>query len=251
MSKPNSKANGRYSWKTIERRVIKAFGRQGPAARFGLKTWQEQSQRAREEGPGVGKVVHRFKSPEVYDALVDYFVADIADNAAIHEAKVAKDKLKLAAVKLRAALGEHDGCLLDQEEGDRIVPERFEVVRVSESARKESLRQVIKASMKLAEEDDETLGNEGEDSKFPSALGDGILQYAKDLSEFLRATGTKGRELVVRLCQDANLAKEVRGDDDMPSPLRFLAGLVLETTANTRLPEEERTMGFRPVSQAQ
>jgi len=130
---------------------------------------------------------------------------------------------------------------VDEEDGEHIVPELLAVLRVTKSAKTKMLQQVVQASMTLAHNN----GDENaEQPSWPPGLGDGIQDFANDLTEFLSANGEEGREIVTRVGEDTDFAKKVCNDEDMPRPIRFLGQVVVEANTNNHLPKKEQRIGF-------
>lgn len=228
------------TWEEIEKRVVESFDLDDVGANYGVSRWREHVEKAR----GVedaGEVSHSFTSPKVLDAVVDFFKADIAENVAIFQVKLARNNRLMKLMNLRVALGEAQGVFVDEEDGEHVVPELLAVLRVTKSAKTKMLQQVVEASMTLAHNN----GDENaEQPSWPVGLGDGIQDFANDLTEFISANGDEGREVVTRVCQDTGFAKKVCNDEDMPKPIRFLAQVVVEAKTNNHLPDKERRIGF-------
>jgi hypothetical protein len=233
------------TWAEIEKRVIESFNLDDVGANYGVSRWREHAEKAR----GVedaGEVAYPFTSSKVLDAVVEFFKADIAENIAIYQVKLARNARLLKLMNLRVALGEAQGVFVDEEDGEHIVPELLAVLRVTKSAKTKMLQQVVQASMTQASM---TLAhNNGDENaeqpSWPAGLGDGIQDFANDLSEFIATNGEEGREIVTRVCEDINFAKEVCNNEDLPRPIRFLGQVVVEANTNNHLPKKERRIGF-------
>jgi len=220
--------------------VLDGLDREQAGARYGIRRWDadfECTLRERDEED----LRHVFHAPEVRDAMVGYFRADIAENEAIYRFQVARNAKRAARLRLEVALGEHDGVFVEEDAGDEIVPELQGVTRVSKQARVAKLRRVVEASARLAERPEEP---EAEGLWFPPSLGEGVEDFARDLSEILKVGGEKARSLVLRVCNDIDIAKRVESDPDMPKPLRYLAGIVAKTWAEISTPLTCRQIGF-------
>lgn len=227
-------------WEEIEKRVLKSFNLDEVGVIYAVSRWREHVERAR----GVvhaGEVTHQFTSPKVLDAVVKSFKADIAENNAIFLLNLARNDRLLKQTNLRVALGEAQGVFVDEERGEHIVPEMLAVLRVTKSAKMKMLQQVVQASMTLARSN----GDENaEEPSWPVGLGEGIQDFANDLTEFINTNGEQGRQMVTRVCEDHEFARRVRNNEEMPKPLRFLAQVVVEASTNIHLPEKERRIGF-------
>lgn len=228
------------TWAEIEKRVVESFNLDDVGANYGVSRWREHVEKAR----GVedaGEVAYPFTSPKVLDAVVEFFKADIAENIAIYQVKLARNDRLLKMMNLRVALGEAQGVFVDEEDGEHVVPELLAVLRVTKSAKTKMLQQVVQASMTLAHNN----GDENaEQPSWPAGLGDGIQDFANDLTEFISANGEEGREIVTRVCEDTDFAKKVCNDEDMPRPIRFLGQVVVEANTNNHLPKKEQRIGF-------
>lgn len=227
-------------WDEIEKRVVKAFDLDDVGANYGVSRWREHVEKTR----GVedaGEIAHDFTSPKVLNTVVEFFRSDIEENEAIFRVKVARNNRLLKLMNLRVALGENQGVFVDEEDGERVVPELLAVVRVTKSAKTKMLQQVVQASMTLVHNN----GDENaEQPSWPAGLGEGIQDFANDLTEFITANGEEGREIVTRVCEDINFAKQVCNDEDLPRPVRFLGQVVVEANTNNHLPKKERAIGF-------
>ena len=225
------------TWAEIEKRVIESFNLDDVGANYGVSRWREHVEKAR----GVedaGEVAYPFTSPKVLDAVVEFFKADIAENIAIYQVKLARNDRLMKLMNLRVALGEAQGVFVDEEDGEHVVPELLAVVRVTKA---KMLQQVVQASLTLAHNN----GDENaEQPSWPAGLGDGIQDFANDLSEFIATNGEEGREIVTRVCEDINFAKKVCNDEELPRCIRFLAQVVVEANTNNHLPKKKRRIGF-------
>jgi len=228
------------TWDEIEKRVVESFDLDDTGVNYGVSCWRENVKKARAV-EGAGEIAHGFTSQKVLDAALDFFKSDITENMAIFEVKRAQNERLMKMMNLRTTLGEAEGVFVNEENGERIVPELLAVIRVTQSARTKMLQQVVQASMTLASSNGD---KDAEQPCWPAGLGDGVQDFANDLTEFLSANGDAGREMVTRVCQDTDFAKEIRNNEDMPRCIKFLAHLVVETNTNNQLPDKERRIGF-------
>ena len=228
------------TWAEIEKRVVESFNLDDVGANYGVSRWREHVEKVR----GVedaGEVAYPFTSPEVLDAAIEFFKADIAENIAIYQVKLARNDRLLKMMNLRVALGEAQGVFVDEEDGEHVVPELLAVLRVTKSAKTKMLQQVVQAAMTLAHNN----GDENaEQPSWPAGLGDGIQDFANDLAEFISANGEEGREIVTRVCEDINFAKQVCNNEEFPRPIRFLGQVVVEANTNNHLPKKKQRIGF-------
>jgi hypothetical protein len=228
-----------HSWRALKKAVAAMANLKTRSVAFAFRQWCEDADKTR-KACDEGCVVHKFTSTEVFVAAVAFFLADIGENVAIHHLRVARDRRRLKLANLRGALGKYDGFFLDEDEGDSIVPERLAVVRITNATRIQALQQVVMASRRLAESDDD--GTSGE-VPFPTSLGDGIQAFAADLANFIKTNGERGRSLIRQVCENLSYAGQVIDDEAMPPPVKFLAKIVIEAIGHNRLPEE-RKFGF-------
>lgn len=236
----NTKKEAGTTWGEVEERVLAALDLDDPGVRYAVKRWREEVAEARHAND-AGRVIHTFTSPEAIEATVNFLKADIAENEVIYRLKVARNKRRTTLMNLHATLGEHDGFFVDEEEGERVVPERLAVIRIDKTARVTAMHRMVEASMKLAKSDGDSAG---EGHTFPNELGDGIQDFANDLREFVRVNGDEGRQLVIRVCEDRDFAAKVAADEEMPNPLRFLAQVAVQTVMKNCLPERPPVLGF-------
>jgi len=222
------------NWDEIEKRVINSFNLDDVGTSYGVSNWNEQVEKAH-SAEGADEVAHIFTSPKVLDAVVDFFKADIEESEAIFRVRVARNERLLKLTNLRATLGEAQGVFVDEEDGERIVPELLAVVRVNKS---KMLKQVVQASITLA-------NNNGDDNEeqplWPAGIGD---DFSNDLTEFVSANGDQGREMVLLVCEDTVFAKKICNDEEYPESIRFLAEIVVEANSKNNLPGQERRIGF-------
>jgi hypothetical protein len=232
------------TWGEIEKRVMVSLDCNDVNVNHAVNCWREQVQKTRDMKDEMA-VTHSFTTPEVFDALVNFFRSDIAEKEAIFRMKIAENNRLSALMNLRVMLGVHEGIFIEEEEGEYIAPECFAIIRNGKKERTKQLQKVIEASKRFAQ-------SSGEDGaiqpSFPTSLGEGIQDFASDLTEFINTNGDQGREVVVRICDDHDFAKKVINDDEMPRPLRFLADLVVETTVKNCLPKKEGQIGFGRAS---
>lgn len=219
--------------RAVEERALATFNDDSPGGRFAVAEWRRTLDRVRAEF-GDAKVVHRPRAPEVLDALVARFVADLEDNRAMYTARIARNRLKNAQQAAEAAIEEREGYLIDTEAGDRLVAELGAVVRRDPRARAGVAREVVATCPALAT---------GEEAAFPAHDGLNCDEFEADFRAFLRDNGNRGEELAARVCDDVELAKTVAGDEQAPKPLRFLASLVVQSNAFA-LPARPDRVGF-------
>lgn len=228
------------AWVECKKRVVESFDLDDVGTNYGVSRWLEHVEKERgvEE---AGEMAYRFTSPQVLDAAVDFFKTDIAENIAIFQARIARNDRQRKLMELRLKLGEVQGVFVDEEKGERIVPELLGVMRITKSSKTKMLHQLVTASMTMA-------GDNGDEEIappiWPTGLGDGIQDFANDLNDFVSTNGDKGREMVMRVCQDTAFAKKVRNDEELPKAIRFLASIVTEVNTDSHLPERERPIGF-------
>jgi hypothetical protein len=91
------------SWSEVEKCVIAALNIDDPGVRYAVKRWRDDVKEIRDADVG-GEPVHPFASPNVIEAAITFFRADIIENEAIYRLKVAKSNRQLALMHLHAAL---------------------------------------------------------------------------------------------------------------------------------------------------
>ena len=235
--------NPANAWDRLVARVIEPFDLNDVGHRWAVDQWRKHAE-AERDGEPLGKIVHEFASDEVLAAAVGFFHADIEENIAIFKAKVAKNRRYEALVQVRSALGVHEGFFPDEDEA--IDVERLAVIRNGRDEEQAKHRKLVEVSRALAEaEGDPEAVITG--AQLPGALreNEGIKAFLSDLVEFIGANGERGRDLVSRVCADEAEASRVKGDEDMPKPLRFLAGIAVDLNRNgQKLPVQHRPLGF-------
>ena len=227
-------------WDEIEKRVVDNLDLNVPRDRYAFSEWRKDTEKIR-AAANENDIVHRFTSPQVIQAVVDFFKADVAENKIIFDLKAARNARKLAGINVVTCLGQFDGRFVDEEQDEQVVPELLAVCGNTKSAKARLLQQVVDTSLKFAE----SAGQNGASRPaFPAALGDGIHEFENDLTEFINVNGDGGRQFVARLCTDREFAREVGDDADMPKCIKFLAGVVVEIGAKNKLPEKPSPIGF-------
>jgi len=240
MRHTTTKTKRPMTWAEIERRVLTAFSEDRVGVAWAIEQFRKESQKVRQAEEDA-KVVHRLQSPPVIAAAVRVLQADIRHKVAVFRARAARDKHCVALVQLRATLGAHDGVFPDEEDGEHIVPELLEARRTTKAAKMKKLQKIIDASKRLASAEG---ADSGETPAVPKGLSDGVHKFMSDLQEFLRASGDEGRELVLRICDDPDYARKLVQEEGLPPALQFLAQIVAQATANTRLPASDKKSGF-------
>ena len=224
----------------MDKVILEIYDLNDVEIKYAIKHWQKQNEGIRKD-EDVGDVIHTFDSLTVKEAAIKYQQAKINTLRDQYRVNVDIKKENLALANLVAALGEFDGIFADEDEGDQIVPELMAVLRITKADKLKRINRIIDTSMQLAQSEDGEIKNQPD---FSASFGDGIKQYIKDLLEFINTNGNDGREVVIRICKDVKFAKNVREDDEYPSPLRFLAKLKLEIGADTHLPNKSQNTGF-------
>jgi hypothetical protein len=234
-------------WDRVVARVIEPFDLNDVGQRWAVEQWRKHAE-AERDGEPLGKIVHEFVSEEVLKAAVAFFQADIKKNVAIFKAKLAKNQRYEALVQVRSALGAHDGVFPEEEESIDI--ERLAVIRNGPDEKQAEHRKLVEVSRALAEaEGDHEAVIAGAQLPGPLRENEGVKAFLSDLVEFLGANGERGRDLISRVCVDEKIASRVKDDDDMPKPVRFLAGIALDLSRNAqKLPVEHRPLGFGAAS---
>ncbi len=228
------------AWEEIEKRVTDSFDKNDVCANYGLECWKKEVEKVR-KAEELSEIAYQFIQQGVLDAAVEFFKADIEDNMAFFRMKVSRNTRLLKLMNIRIALGEQSGIFIDEDEGERIVPEILAVIRVSKSAKKKILSQVVESAMTLANNNGDA---NGEKPVWSAAFGEGIDEFAKDLDEFISANGEDGSNMVRTICRDLNYAKKISNDDNMPKPIRALAGFVMEIRENKLASNKEAAIGF-------
>jgi hypothetical protein len=241
--------NPANAWDRLVARVIEPFDQNDVCQRWAVEQWRKHAE-AEREGEPLGNVVHKFASDEVLAAAIAFFQSDIEENIAIFKARVAKNRRYEALVKVRSALGLHDGVFPNEDES--IDVERLAVIRNGRDEEQVKHRKLVEVSRALAEAEgdpEEVLA--GAQLPGPLRENEGVKAFLSDLVEFIGANGERGRDLVSRVCADEKVASRVKGDDDMPKPLRFLAGIAIDLNRNEqKLPVQHRPLGFGAGSAA-
>lgn len=217
--------------------------------RNGLKRWREE--RCEDVEEPLGDLAHTITSPEMEELAIQWHVADIEENIAIERAKLAELRAREARARFISALAETEGYCPDDD--DNVVISRLEVWRVDKEKLKRELPRKVVAFSRAVANGDVPLADLLK-CKVPSAFKEIrlIVEYAKDLADFLTRTGEEGHSLIKRICDDmdyaANLAKNGAPDgmpDSDAAPLRFLAQQVVDTrTPLAALNEKRRPVGF-------
>lgn len=232
--------NSDSDWIGFEKSIIESREGKSVARKYAIARWRERVKGIREEYED-GNVAHVFTSSEVLEAARKYHTADIARFEATYEVKLAREALAVAEKELRVALARHDGFLLDEEEGDQLVPEMLAIVRKTKADEVKRLRGVIEFARLTAQAADGEHRN-----AVPRPKGPGLSSFASDLLEFIEASGEQGCATIRRICESVNVASRVKDDPEVPPPLRFLARLVVDTNDYMVLSVHHQPMGFRP-----
>ncbi len=174
-----------------------------------------------------GSIVHEFSAPETFDSLVQFFRADIADDVALHRARVSRRRRAQAYKKLLADISEFDLFDLDEEGGDLLNPAHLAITRENEADEIARKRQIVDVSRVLAEEAD------GEEQLCPNdqALVSAFSNYFDDLASLSRVNPEETRQLIKRIVNDIGFAEKVLAGTEAPKPLRYLADCVIQCSS--------------------
>lgn len=229
------------AWEELKQRVVEAFDLDDPAALYAVSQWCDAAEKIRGAAATSKQVRSAFSSNEVLSAAIEYFRADVEENLAIFRAKLARINCDQKLADIRLKLAEAQGVFVDENAGERIVPELLSVLRIDPLARTKMLRQMVHAAMALAENGDEENITV---PPWPIGLGDGIQEFADDLAVFLEQAGDPGRDLVRRVCRDISYAESIEDDSSLPRCIKFLAKIAAATGRGETLPTEKRRVGF-------
>jgi hypothetical protein len=222
------------SWKDIEAKVLKAFDLRDKSQEYGVKEWKEYVEKIR-SSEVKGDIIKTFESREVYDVLVSYFISDIEDNIARYRLKLCQSNRQNKLMSLALALGEYDTVFIDEERGEKIVPELLGIASVTNE---KIYKRVLQASVCLAQNYTE---DKSVEITWPLEVSS---DFTDELTTFIKSNGDQGRELIMRICEDGNCANDIYTDSEMPKPLRFLAQMSLEINKNNFLSKKKRSIGF-------
>ncbi len=230
--------NREIKWNEVRDIVLSHFDLDDPAVRAAVAMWEEQRARLRDY-LDVGIVEHDFTSPEVLQAAIEYFKADIEENIAIYRRRMAIQQREKARAEVKFALGEHDGFFLSDESPHLVVPEHLVVVRITEGGLLKLNQMLVDRARELAENPDKNWQD------YHWVLG--LHAFGRDLDDFLRIHGEEGRAQIIAICRDHKVAREVLEDEQLEKPVRALAKLVVGIADKTVI-EDKTITGFRVVA---
>jgi len=193
----------------------------------------------------VGEVVLKITDPLVLKTVVEYCVQECVEILAILNRKAAGTQTAVKEKAVIAAIGERQGFFLEDE--DVVDVRRLEVRRHNQAEEIEVYQQLVEFSHAIGTGKSETTAKELCEGKLPPELRmDGMVEFAKDLGEFLLTSGEDGLRLVARICEDEGFARNVTArDHDAPRPIKFLAEISLKVANATRRSKvQERKIGF-------
>ena len=194
-----------------------------PVSRKAYEVWSEQYQNELAHEP-LGRVVHRFTSPVMHDLTIEFFLADIGENAAIMRLRLAQQRRQEALTELHAGLAKHDFFFTQEE--DVVNENRLEVRRVSRVQQLEFTRKLVRFSRDLVVGALQVTPEQLASGEVPDCLKRAPVKgYTTELGEYIVNSGEPGRELIRRICDDAEFAAQVEQDERNPSALRYLAHL--------------------------
>ena len=206
----------------IADRAVARFSETTQDASQVAREWRETFEGASTQAPDT-KVVHHFSSEEVYDALFDYYVADLDEDQAIFRARIAKINRAQAMVRLESALAEFDGYFLNKDRGEHINPRQLTVVQPD---RKAQYKRIVSITDRIARELLSEIILDAADEAHMSACSD----YYTDLVNLLEEPGASRRKVVIRIIESSSFAQSILESRSAPKPLQFLAKCVVLTT---------------------
>jgi hypothetical protein len=203
--------------------VLSRLGENDPVSRKAYELWLEHHRNELAHEP-LGSVVHRFTSPAMQELAVEFFLSDIEENAAIIRFRLAQQRRQEALTQLHAGLAKHDFFFTQEE--DVVHENRLEVRRVSRVQQLEFRRKLVRFSRDLVEGALQVTPEQVATGELPDCLKRApVSEYATELGEYIVNSGEPGRELVLRICDDAEFATQVEQDERNPRALRYLAEL--------------------------
>jgi len=228
----------------LEAAVLACYDMADPILRKAVEMWQENRREALQEDP-VGPVVHSFAAEEMFKEALAYHRADIEENIAVLKAKLATERREAAAARFRLSIGEHEGFFL--EEDDHICLHQMEIQRRDKVRERARLRALVDFCRSLGAGEAPLTLEQVANGMLPDGLrGRAVMiSFTKDLAEFLSETGDEGRQFILRICDDTDLAAKVFEDEGMPKPVRYLAKCATSVREGTlKAPKTERKVGF-------
>jgi hypothetical protein len=208
---------------SVPTEVLSHIDGSDPVLRKAYEVWLEQHQNEQANEP-LGKVVHRLTSPAMRELAVAFFLSDIEENAAIIRLRVAQQRRQEALTQMRAGLAKHDFFFTQEE--DVLHENRLEVRRVSRVQQLEFKRKLVRFSRDLVEGALQVTPEQVASGELPDCLKRApVSEYTTELGEYIVNSGELGRELVLRICDDAEFATQVEQDERNPRALRYLAQL--------------------------
>jgi hypothetical protein len=234
MATATIKKNGRRSVRKslqeqIDEQILEGLDLDDRMIQHAVHKYVEKKTQSLEEEIPEEEILHRIQTDEVISAIVQCRRAIIFAEADQRRLKISKGRAKLAQNQVVQAIGEFEDIDPDinwsldinhlvlvkpdeeEEEEEKVWPRVISFSRAMASGE----TSIPLASIRDGEMPDEDLKKIS-----------GISDFFSDLADLLLETEQKGHDLVIQICDDPATATKIAQDENMPKPLRFLAGLV-------------------------
>jgi hypothetical protein len=214
----------------IINRVLEGFDAKDRVVSHAIKEFLNTHQEIlKEKEPG--EIIKRIESDEALDAVVQFHRALIRVFAAEFREKIANKNLGIASDNLKLKIEE-----FEEVDGDwQASPHRLLIVKKDNRKEEAAFRKIVEFAKTMADGTANISLQSIREGILPDDLiqsinqiGTNIREFIKDLADFLLEAKAEGHKEVLRICDDPDFTKEVAMKSNFPTPLRFLAAMILK-----------------------
>ena len=217
----------------ILRRVLISFDPKNNATAHGIKMFLA-SFRENLERKVDGKVLTKISSQEGKEAMVNFLRASLEYNICVDLLALADRKQAVAAENAKLLVLEHEN--FDQNVDWKFDPIKLLVIETSDDAEKLPIKKFCNFIKALADGsapisiESVCEGNLPDEIKeaLDRICGFKLDHFLRDIAELMIENGEDVKDLIVRICEDLELASVMAKKEELPGPLRFLAKIVLK-----------------------
>lgn len=225
-------------------RILDGLEQDDRMIRHAVKEFLAAREKAMKEEFKEEEILYRIQAPEVVEAIVECGRQQIESDAAHRRMKLAAGRHEIAKKKVIQAIGEFEEDLDPESEWSLSVHHLVLLKKESKDKNEEETQEifagVIQFAKRMATEVDEVELQRIREHDLPEAGKrlveklSGLEDFFTDLADLLLESGEKGKRIVLSVCEESSVAKELAEDDKSPKPVKFLAKMAVAILKKNR-----------------